>query len=147
MLNVLLALIILLFTYTAFSKILDHDVFVGQLKVSPLKPIKAFAGVLAMAIPIIELIMVFGLLTDRFRYYTLYAVGILFVLFEIYIGGLMISGLRLPCSCGGVISLMSWKQHLIFNLAFIVITIAAISLIKKERAISTSVFHKNLSRA
>jgi hypothetical protein len=32
----------------------------------------------------------------------------------------------LPCSCGGVLSNMSWKQHFVFNLAFSALALAGI---------------------
>jgi putative oxidoreductase len=38
----------------------------------------------------------------------------------------------LPCSCGGVISSMSWKQHLVFNVHCIAINIVAINLFKRD---------------
>ncbi|WP_442892031.1 hypothetical protein [Chryseobacterium sp. VD8] len=38
----------------------------------------------------------------------------------------------MPCSCGGVIKNLTWPQHLIFNLFFVVITSLAIRVNKKN---------------
>uniref|UniRef100_UPI00397734A9 MauE/DoxX family redox-associated membrane protein n=1 Tax=Pedobacter heparinus TaxID=984 RepID=UPI00397734A9 len=46
------------------------------------------------------------------------AAFVLLGVFELYIGGMMLSGLKLGCSCGGVVSLLSWKGHLVFNAGF-----------------------------
>lgn len=35
---------------------------------------------------------------------------------------------RLPCSCGGVIALLSWKQHIAFNLFFLSLAVIGIYL-------------------
>jgi len=35
---------------------------------------------------------------------------------------------EMPCSCGGVIELLSWNQHVVFNGVFILIDLAAIIL-------------------
>ena len=37
---------------------------------------------------------------------------------------------RIPCACGGVIELLGWKGHLVFNLFFLLINIQAIRLHK-----------------
>ena len=34
----------------------------------------------------------------------------------------------IPCSCGGVLEKMSWNEHLIFNIAFVVLGLVAILL-------------------
>jgi hypothetical protein len=38
---------------------------------------------------------------------------------------------NLPCSCGGIISKLSWKQHIIFNLFFIVLSVIGIRFQKR----------------
>jgi hypothetical protein len=38
-----------------------------------------------------------------------------------YIGFMLLSNIELPCSCGGVISSLSWKNHLVFNILFLLL--------------------------
>jgi phage shock protein PspC (stress-responsive transcriptional regulator) len=45
-----------------------------------------------------------------------------------YILLMLISDERLPCSCGGVLQQLSWKQHLIFNLFFLLLAVVGIVL-------------------
>jgi hypothetical protein len=37
----------------------------------------------------------------------------------------------LPCSCGGIIAKLSWKEHVVFNLFFIANSVAGIKLQRK----------------
>jgi hypothetical protein len=37
---------------------------------------------------------------------------------------------KLPCTCGGVISKMSWPQHVLFNSGFMILAIVGIQLEK-----------------
>jgi hypothetical protein len=39
---------------------------------------------------------------------------------------MVLTSANLPCSCGGVIQQLSWKQHIVFNISFIVLGIAGI---------------------
>jgi hypothetical protein len=32
----------------------------------------------------------------------------------------------LPCSCGGAISRMGWREHIVFNVVFVGLTVLAI---------------------
>jgi hypothetical protein len=50
------------------------------------------------------------------------------VLFTGYIIALLTFSDKLPCSCGGVIELMSWSQHIIFNSLFIALAAVGVVL-------------------
>ncbi|MFD0749232.1 MauE/DoxX family redox-associated membrane protein [Mucilaginibacter calamicampi] len=125
-----IALIVLLFTYTGVGKLLDYDQFVFQMRLAPLPLMITIAPVLGIAVPAVELLIAAGLLTGRYRTRALYTTIILLSSFEIYIAGMLLTGRHLPCTCGGIISKMGWGQHLLFNLLFIGIAIAAIIMIK-----------------
>jgi len=45
---------------------------------------------------------------------------------------MLLSGQHLPCTCGGIISKMSWKQHLGFNALFILVGLIGIIKTKKN---------------
>jgi len=113
----------LLFTYASFSKLMDYDRFVFQMHLSPFGPIKNNAGLLAVFVPISECAIVLLLLAPKTRLIGVYASLLVLSLFELYILWMLFSGLQLPCTCGGIISKMSWKGHLLFNAFFISIAL------------------------
>lgn len=132
------ALIVVLFVYTAVSKVLDINRFISTMSVSPFPFMRIFAPALGWIIPIVEIAIAFFIISSKFQRIGFIASIILLLLFEIYIGSLLLSGLHLPCSCGGVVSKLSWKQHLVFNLLFIVISIIPLYLEKHNRSIGNT---------
>jgi hypothetical protein len=56
----------------------------------------------------------------------------LMMAFTGYISYMMIFIPDLPCSCGGVISKMTWGQHLIFNVFFMLLALTGILLNRKR---------------
>lgn len=121
-----LALLILLFAYTSLSKLLEMRKFIFQMQLAPLPLMKQAAPLLGWLLPLLEALIVAGLLLPRFRIGALYASAGLLLLFECYIAGMLLSGHQLPCTCGGIISRMSWQTHLLFNAAFIGIALKAL---------------------
>ncbi|MBB5440614.1 hypothetical protein HDC92_004317 [Pedobacter sp. AK017] len=117
-------LLILLFGYAAASKLTEYQRFVMTMKAAPMPFMKNAATLLAVLVPLTEFTIVGMLLTDIWRKRGLIASFFLLLLFQIYIAGMLLSGLELPCSCGGVISKLNWKEHLVFNAAFMLIAIA-----------------------
>ena len=85
------------------------------------------ATTLVWAVPAIELVAAVLLLARRMRRIGFYISLALMVLFTVYLALMLGSGEHLPCSCGGVIAWMTWRQHLVFNLFFI--GIATIGLV------------------
>jgi len=128
-------LLLILFVYTATSKFLDYDKFVFQMKLAPLPLMKLTAPILGWLIPTIEVLLAItlaiGIIESGYQLTGIYASLILLFLFEIYISGMLFSGMKLPCTCGGIISKMSWKQHLSFNALFIILSLTAIATSKK----------------
>lgn len=131
--NIGIALLILLYSYTAISKLLDQYRFVFQMKLSPFSLVRDFATAWGWIVPIAELAIVIMLCIVKAQKQALYFSLALLVVFEIYIVGMLMTGLKLPCACGGVIAFMSWKIHVLFNAIFITINIISISLFNKER--------------
>jgi len=141
------SLLILLFTYAGLSKILQHDTFVFQMRLSHVLVMKALAGFLSVFIPIVELGIVVLLLLPKTRRKGLLSSLILLVAFSLYISIMLLSGMKLPCTCGGIISKLSWKGHLAFNLFFILISLFALLRSKKvSRSSDTSSTGINFSR-
>jgi uncharacterized membrane protein YphA (DoxX/SURF4 family) len=118
------SLLILLFMYAGVSKLLDYETFKVQLSKSPF--ITQFAGVLAWALPVGEIIVALTLAFGRTRLLGLYTSLFLMTMFAAYIYAILHYSYYIPCSCGGVLSKMDWNTHLWFNIGFIVLTIAGI---------------------
>lgn len=114
-------LLIILFCYTGISKLTDDDGFRKVLYESPL--IHKGADTIAWLLPAAELIVVLLLFFERTRRAGLYASLLLLVLFTLYLLYMVLFVAQLPCSCGGVLSKMSWTQHVFFNLFFIVLNL------------------------
>lgn len=131
--DIITALLILLFSYTAISKFTALHSFTTTLGKAPV--IKQGAAVIAPLLPTIEAIIVLLLFFERTKLKGLYASLVLLLVFTIYLAGIILFAPTLPCSCGGVISKMSWKQHVVFNLGFIVLTGLAIRMYKRTESI------------
>ncbi|MBB5637259.1 hypothetical protein HDF26_004492 [Pedobacter cryoconitis] len=116
------SLLIMLFGYTAVSKILDYNKFVFQMKLVNVPMIPYLASSLGIVLPIVELVIVWMLCKNNLRVKGCYASFLLLFIFEIYITIMLLSGEKLPCTCGGIISQMGWKTHLVFNAVFMIIS-------------------------
>jgi uncharacterized membrane protein YphA (DoxX/SURF4 family) len=127
--EIITVLYIILFLYTGIAKLMDYRIFKEQLEMSPvLSPI---AKPVSLLLPWAEFIVVLLLVIPRWRLKGLYTSLILMTLFLGYIIAILSFSDQLPCSCGGIIQAMSWKQHVMFNSLFIGLAIWAIVLEKK----------------
>lgn len=117
-------LYILLFSYAAMSKLLDFQNFQIQLGQSPL--LSAFAAPVSVAVPVAEFILVLLLMFKKSRLIGLYGSFVLMTMFSAYIVIILNFSSFTPCSCGGILEKMSWTQHLIFNIVFVVIATIAV---------------------
>ncbi|MDN5211962.1 MauE/DoxX family redox-associated membrane protein [Fulvivirgaceae bacterium BMA12] len=120
------ALFILLFTYAAGMKLTDVQKFTVQISQSPI--LENYAGFVAWAIPILELVIAVMLVMARFRLMALYAAFTLMTMFTLYIIAILQFSYKIPCSCGGILESMGWTEHLIFNIGFVLLAIAGIAL-------------------
>jgi uncharacterized membrane protein YphA (DoxX/SURF4 family) len=125
-------LFILLFVYTAVSKFIDYDNFRVVIGQSPL--LTRFAPVLAIMVPVAEILIALLLVIPRFRRTGLYASFAMMVLFTTYIIVLVTLSDKIPCSCGGVISRMTWTQHLYFNICFVLLALLGMWLHTRQAA-------------
>jgi len=113
LLSLLQSLLLLLFAYTAVSKFLNLAAFEAVLRRTPF--ISRGAAVLAPATPLAELAIVLLLLFPKTRYWGFVASAAILLLFAVYLTAMLLSGLKLPCSCGGMISALGWKEHVAMN--------------------------------
>ncbi|MET7000329.1 MauE/DoxX family redox-associated membrane protein [Chitinophaga defluvii] len=115
-LEIILALLVILWIYTGLTKMINYADTRFQMGRSPF--IKPIAGLVAVTLPAFE-VMVAGLLVfKRTRLLGLYASFFLMLLFTGYIYAMLHYSYYVPCSCGGVLAILSWNQHLIFNIIY-----------------------------
>jgi hypothetical protein len=114
------SLLIILFVYTAISKYADLENFQSSLEESPL--IGSYSTFISYTLPLLELIIALLLMVPQTRLAGFYASFLLMFIFTLYICYMLLFTPDLPCSCGGVISEMTWTQHMIFNICFTVLS-------------------------
>jgi len=129
--RILSSLLILLFTYAALSKVADHAVFERQLKDFPL--VEVWSNFFAWLIPLAEIFTACFLFFPAAILYGFYSSAILLFGFTLFLVIMLAFDKNLPCSCGGVISKLSWTQHIAFNLFFLLLTATGIIIQKKRR--------------
>lgn len=94
----------------------------------------AMAEVLVWAVPAVELLTAGLLISTRTRIMGISASITLLVSFTVYIALIKLNFFgHVPCSCGGVISKLSWEQHFVFNIFFIVLSGIALFLELSDR--------------
>lgn len=117
--NIISALFIFLFAYTALSKLLSIENF--RIVLSRSEIFQTGADFLSWVIPVSELAISLLLFFHISRKFGLLLSTVLMGLFTIYIAYMLLFVPDLPCSCGGVIQQMSWPQHLVFNITFFIL--------------------------
>lgn len=124
-------LLVLLFTYTAFSKWLDMQGFVREMHNQPFP--RWLGSWLVWVLPVLEMGIVLLLMFEPVRLAGLWLSLVLLALFTLYTALVLLQVFhRVPCSCGGVIKQLSWKQHLFFNLFFVVISWVGVCLQRRK---------------
>lgn len=115
-------LIALLWLYTSVYKALQIDTSIEQMGDSPL--IEPYAVWFGYGLPIVEFALFLLLLIPKTRKYALIGSVVLLAMFTLYIL-VILNYYRadVPCTCGGVISKLSWKNHVYFNLTFLLMGI------------------------
>ena len=129
--EIISSLLASLFVYAAISKLLDYRTFRVQLSQSPF--ITHYAGFISWLLPAAELFTAIFLAFATLRLIALYASLFLLTLFTSYLIAMLNFSYYVPCSCGGILSSLSWKQHIILNLFFLVLSLAGIVLCIKEK--------------
>ncbi|SMC97113.1 DoxX family protein [Pedobacter africanus] len=124
--DIIIYLYVALFFYTATSKLMDYDKSELQMSKSPI--ITDYSHILVWLVPVTEIIIGLLLVIPKTVLNGLYAALMLMVLFTVYIYSILNFSSYVPCSCGGVLQNMSWQQHFIFNVVFIVFAIVGIYL-------------------
>lgn len=118
LLKIISGLIASLFFYASFSKLMDYEKSLGEMR-NQIFP-SDIADMLAWLIPSIEIALTFFLLFSKTRKNALWFSLFLLIAFTSYIAVVMTGAFgRIPCSCGGILKNMGYGTHLIFNLFFV----------------------------
>ena len=128
-------LFIVLFAYAGLTKLLEGHLFYDNIRNSPILGGKAMASLVSWAIPLLELTVALLLIWKKTRLMGLYGAMGLMLLFTGYTLAIIFIAPYRPCSCGGVISLLSWEQHLVLNLVLLLLVLMAIWASRKHKGI------------
>jgi len=112
--KIIIYFFLLLFIYAAVSKMSDWEAFQMQLGESPVLP--PFPRSIGIGLLVAEFAVAGMLCYERFERRGLLFSMVLMILFSIYIVVILNFSPYVPCSCGGILSELSWKNHLIFNI-------------------------------
>lgn len=131
--QILLELIIMglvfLFVYTPVNKLMKFQEYKLSMKAQPFAP--GFSTFLTYAVPAAEFIAVILLILPLTRKAGLYVSMFLMTLFTGYIGLVQLNYYhKVPCTCGGIISSLTWNEHLLLNIFILLLTGIGIWLLK-----------------
>lgn len=133
LIEVISLVFIILFVYTGLTKLMEGNMFYNTIRNSPVLGGETLASFGSWLIPFIELAIAFLIAWRGTRLIGLYGALTLMILFTGYTAAILFLAPYVPCSCGGMISLLSWEQHLVFNIAFLGLAVLGIVLFQRER--------------
>jgi hypothetical protein len=125
------ALLIFIFVYTAVSKLITHDSFVFTLSQSPL--LTQYSVPLSWIIPLSEILVSCFLFVSRWRKTGLFLSALMMTAFTMYVSYMIAYTPQLPCSCGGVLKVLTWREHLLFNIFFTLLAFVGWLLTNKNK--------------
>jgi len=125
--ELIFSLFILLFLYAGLSRLSEFQDFKGEILNQPIN--SKLVSFIAWALPILELSIALSMVFLRYRLWGLRVGLALTFVFTIYIILIKFHYFKYePCSCGGLISGLTWTQHLFFNIFFLSIGLALLFL-------------------
>lgn len=117
---------ILLFMYTAISKLLAFNVTEFDMHRNPI--LGNYPRFWAISVPLVEIVVSVLLFLPGTRKIALFATLLLMIGFTGYVGVLLASDFHLPCTCGGIFRQLTWTQHLYVNIALTILAVIGIIL-------------------
>lgn len=126
--------LILLFVYTAMSKLLTFTQYQVQMHIQPLPVI--VSDLLIWTLPPVEIIAGVLLIFRRTRLLGLWICFFLMALFTGYVGMVLSAAfVQKPCPCGGAFPKIGWEWHFVLNIFFLLLSATGIYLINRERSV------------
>lgn len=127
LLDIIVFLLVLLWVYTALSKLSNISEFKLQIHYQNFSA--PTAKMLLWLIPGIEISAAGLLLFAKTRFSGLLLSSILMFAFTGYVGLVLVGFYdKIPCSCGGVLRVLGWEAHLWFNLFFLSLSLLGTKL-------------------
>lgn len=126
--EIISVLFIVLFVYAGLTKLIEGDRFFNNLNNSPILPGNATAYILSWGVPTLEIVVALLIAIPRTRLKGLYGALGLMILFTLYVAGIVFFSPYTPCSCGEILTLLTWPQHLVVNISFVLLAVLAIRL-------------------
>lgn len=124
-------LFILLFVYTATDKLMHQLKF--EFAISQFPVIGNFSPWLSGLIPALEILVSLVLIIPGTRRAGLAGTFVLMLGFTVFTALMLLMAEKLPCSCGGMISELTWRQHLVLNLVLLILAGAGLRLYNKNK--------------
>lgn len=109
----------ILFLYTGFAKIIDFDISQAQFSIAPI--VSAAPGLAAVLLPSTEILTAVLLFLPKTRWIGFRAALLLMIVFTGYVIYILKQPGNQPCTCGGALEMLSWRQHLFLNSSFILL--------------------------
>jgi hypothetical protein len=131
LINAIAFFFILLFLYTGIVKLTEIKLFREQLLSSPF--LGSAAGIIALALPIAEILLSIALLVPAWQLRGLYATLLTMGVFTVYVIAILFVDNHLSCSCGGIIEDLTPRQHVLFNIACVVLSLIGILLARRKQ--------------
>lgn len=130
-LSIICTLLIILWMYAALSKLSEFKTFGYQLKRQSLPAWSI--PLLLYGLPVVELFTAVLIYFQRTRMKGLIISAFLMISFTLYVA-FALSGVfaEIPCSCSGIISMLRWRGHLVFNIIFTTISFIGVYLEKHK---------------
>jgi len=141
--GICLFLLILLWSYTSLSKVLEFGKFEKSLLLQHFS--STAVHLLKFFIPVSELLIAVLLITIKFRSLALWLSMTMILTFTGYVA-FAVTGFfeNRPCACGGVLTMLSWKAHLYFNIFFSLVNLIALRLEKVRNSFTAPPTNLNI---
>jgi putative oxidoreductase len=127
--------LIMLFAYTAVSKLQDMEGFQKAMLNQPLP--EALSSQLVWALPLGELLAAGLLLYRPLQVWGFTLASLLTGAFTGYALLILLGQFSfIPCSCGGMLESLSWEQHLLVNSLFLILSLGGLYLALNQKSSS-----------
>jgi uncharacterized membrane protein YphA (DoxX/SURF4 family) len=133
--NLAPAVLIILWAYTGFDKILRFKESRNAFHNQTFPP--ELAELLSYSVPGVELLLVLLLLIPVARWWGYLGSALLLTVFITYVGLIWVGAFpRVPCNCAGIIDSMGWAVHFWMNLGLIGISVFGI-WVEREKSVES----------
>ncbi|MBX2954431.1 MAG: hypothetical protein KF870_18170 [Leadbetterella sp.] len=131
--KILTIVLLTLWIPVVLDKIINFEVFKSGIFRQPFDD--SYAQVLIYLLPFLEGVAVIFFLIPSLQRWAFALSTLLMLAFTLYVGAALAGAWeKLPCGCGSVLSGMTWKQHLFFNLFFLLLSGYGFYLLNPKRS-------------